>query len=82
MQIKPLEPKLLRFISAHGLIKKLTKQVKLLEENHRHPSLNTEKLEPRELGLYSFRIDRRYRAIFHVLTTGEIQIIDINDHYQ
>lgn len=82
MQIKPLKAKLVRYVSAHGLIKKLAKQTKLLEENYKHPSLNTEKLEPKALGLYSFRINRQYRAIFHVLTTGEIQIIDINDHYQ
>ncbi|MBI2330080.1 hypothetical protein HYU94_01705 [Candidatus Daviesbacteria bacterium] len=60
----------------------MAKQIKLLEENYKHPSLNTEKLEPKELGLYSFRIDHKYRAIFHILTTGEIEIIDINDHYQ
>lgn len=48
MQIKPLETKLVRFVSAHGLIKKLAKQIKLLEENYKHPSLNTEKLEPKD----------------------------------
>ncbi len=81
MQIKPLKARLAKFVRSHGLITKLNKQIKLLEENYKHPSLNTEKLEPKELGLYSFRIDRQYRAIFHVLPTGEIQIIDINNHY-
>lgn len=82
MLIKPLKTKLTKFIRTHGLINKMAKQIKLLEENYKHPSLNTEKLEPKELGLYSFRIDHKYRAIFHILTTGEIEIIDINDHYQ
>lgn len=82
MPIKPLKSKLVRFVKTHGLIRKFAKQAKMMEENYKHPSLNTEKLEPKEFGLYSFRIDRRYRAIFHVLPTGEIQIVDINDHYQ
>lgn len=73
MQTKPLEPKLVKFATRHTLTKKLAKQIKLLEENPKHPSLNTEKLEPKELSLYSFRIDRKYRAIFHILPTGEAQ---------
>lgn len=82
MQVKPLETKLVKFATRHKLTKKLAKQIKLLEENPKHPSLNTEKLEPKELGFYSFRIDRKYRAIFHILPAGEAQIVDINDHYQ
>lgn len=82
MQIKPLKPKLLKYVKSHSLVKKLTKQIKLFEENLNHPSLNTEKLKPKEFGLYSFRIDRKYRAIFHILKSGDVEIVDINDHYQ
>lgn len=82
MKVKPLKTKLIKFITAHNLTNKLAKQIKLLEENPKHPSLNTEKLTPKELGLYSFRIDRKYRVVFHILLSGEVEIIDINDHYQ
>ena len=80
MKIKPLRNDLVRYLRTHGLIKKFTKQVKIFSANPRHPSLHTEILEPKRLKIYSFRIDRKYRAIF-VIKNGEILIIDINDHY-
>lgn len=79
---KTLSPKLAIYLSKHGLTNKFNKQLKLFKENATHPSLHTEKLLPKNSGLYSFRIDHKYRAIFHILLTGETQIIDINDHYQ
>jgi len=82
MNIKPLKPKLLKYITKHGLTKKLSKQIQLFEKNPNHTSLNTEKLEPKNLKLYSFRVDRKYRAIFHMISSTEAEIIDINDHYQ
>lgn len=82
MQINPLSPRLVQFIVKRGLTDKFNKQLKLFKDNPNHPSLNTEKLAPKLAGLYSFRIDRKFRAIFHFLPSGEVQIIDINDHYQ
>lgn len=82
MQIKPLSHKLTSFLVKRGLTDKFNKQLTLFKDNPNHPSLNTEKLSPRLAGLYSFRIDRKYRAIFHFLPSGEAQIVDINDHYQ
>ena len=82
MQVKTLNPKLNKYLVRHNLIRKFQKQLNLFLENPAHPSLNTEKLKPKEAGLYSFRIDRKYRAIFHILLSGEAQIIDINDHYR
>lgn len=82
MKINPLKRKLQKYAISHNLTKKLAKQIRLFEENPSHPSLNTEKLEPREFNLFSFRIDRKYRAIFHIVTTGEAEIVDINDHYE
>ena len=81
MKIRPLKDKLQEYAISHSLQKKLVKQIQLFEQNPTHPSLNTEKLAPKEFGLYSFRIDRKYRAIFHILLSGEAEIIDINDHY-
>jgi len=54
----------------------------LFESNPKHPSLNTERLEPKSLKIYSFRIDRKYRVIFILTTPEEVEIIDINDQYQ
>ena len=82
MRVKNLSPKLVNYLTKHNLIRKFNKQLSLLEENPNHPSLNTEKLSPKTAGLYSFRIDRKYRAIYHMLLSGEAQIVDINDHYQ
>lgn len=62
---------------------KYEKQVALLSQNIRHPSLRTERLEPKAAGIYSFRIDKKYRAIFFFIPEEEaIKIIDANDHYQ
>ncbi len=82
MRVKTLSPKLADYLTKHNLAKKFNKQLNLFKANPNHPSLNTEKLVPKEAGLYSFRIDRKYRAIFHILLPDEAQIVDINDHYK
>ena len=82
MRVKPLRKDLERYARKRGLARKLSKQIELFCLNPRHPSLHTEILEPKALRLYSFRIDRKYRAIFVVLLPDEGEIIDINDHYQ
>ena len=82
MKVKPIRSKLIKYLEKRVLIGKFKKQINVLESNIQHPSLNTERLEPKELKLYSFRIDRKYRAIFAFTKYGEIEIIDINDHYK
>ena len=81
MQLQKLDKRFQKYLKSRNLEKKFEKQTVLLLKNFKHPSLNTELLEPKVLGLYSFRIDRKYRAIF-ALHREEITIIDINDHYQ
>lgn len=44
--------------------------------------MHTEILEPKELRIYSFRIDDRYRAIFVFVDSKTVEIIDINNHYE
>jgi len=44
--------------------KKAEKQEKLFRQNPFHPSLHTEKLEPKGRQVWTFRIDRKYRIIF------------------
>jgi len=82
MKVKSLRKDLQKYLIRHNLIKKFDKQLQLFKNNPKHPSLNTERLEPKNVKLYSLRIDRKYRVIFILLTPQEAEIIDINDHYR
>jgi plasmid maintenance system killer protein len=66
MKIKPIRKDLTEYLNSHNLLKKFQKASTLFEENMRHPSLNTELLEPHHYGIYSFRIDKKYRALFFI----------------
>ncbi len=82
MKIAPLHPEIEEYLDERALREKFEKQKRIFEENPRHPSLHTELLEPRKWRIYSFRIDQKYRAIFHIRKDGTIEIMEINDHYQ
>lgn len=82
MRVEPLRPKLRKYLTIRRLVRKFEKQISLFISNPKHPSLNTELLEPKEYKVYSFRIDRKYRVIFLFKTTETIEIVDINDHYK
>ncbi len=82
MKILPIHRDIIEYVRSRNLEKKFVKQVKFLENNVRHPSLEVELLEPRHLKFYSFRIDKQYRAVF-IFRGGEtIEIIDANNHYR
>ncbi len=81
MKIKKLREDLEKYLKKHQLEKKYQKAKRLFEENPFHPSLNTEILEPKHLKIYSFRIDKKYRAIF-IYTNNEVEIITITNHYK
>lgn len=81
MLIKPLNNKTERRLTKLNLTKKFEKQKELFEINPSHPGLNTEKLELKSVGLYSFRIDKKYRTIFRI-RNGRAEIIHITKHYQ
>ncbi len=81
MDIEPLNSRLQRYVVSHGLEKKLKKQLALLKQDVFNKGLNFEKLVPHPLGLYSFRLDRQYRAICVVEGNG-LEIVDINNHYR
>lgn len=80
MQIKPLRADLKKVLKKKQLEKKFLKQKSLFENDSKHPSLNVEKLKPKDLNIYSFRVDRKWRAIF-IIVGSEAEIIDINPHY-
>ena len=72
MKIKPLRKDLMKFLKVHNLEKKWKKVKILFEENIRHPSLHTELLEPHWRGIYSFRVDIKYRALYFIATGGTV----------
>ena len=78
----PLHPDLQAYLNRYRLVSKFAKQKKIFEQNHQHPSLHTELLEPKKMKIYSFRLDKKYRAIFIYIGRETIEIIDINSHYQ
>lgn len=83
IQILPFSKIVLKKIRAFGLSKKFKKQIYLFSQDHRHPSLHTEILLPKEYGIYSFRVDQKYRALF-IFRKDEnaVEIINITSHYQ
>lgn len=75
--------RVLKYIQKRGLTSKFQKQIQLLSTDFRHPSLHAERLEPKALGLYSFRVDQKFRGIFFfVPEENAIKIVDVNDHYE
>lgn len=82
MQIKPLRNELIEFIKKHNLAKKWIKAKLLFESNINYPSLNTELLEPRWRGVYSFRLDKKYRALFFIDAQGLVEVFQITKHYK
>ena len=82
MRVRKLNRHLEKYVIRKNLAQKFEKQVKYFIENPSHPSLNLEILEPITLSHYSFRIDKRYRAIFIFVSSNEIEIVDINPHYE
>ena len=81
MKIKPLKADIDKHLKKHQLGKKFQKAQELFEEDINHPSLKVEVLEPKHLKVFSFRLDRKYRAIF-VVKAGEIEIITVTNHYK
>ena len=82
MKILPLHHEIVDYLRQRGLERKFIKQKSLFEQNPSHPGLATELLEPRHLRIWSFRIDRKYRAIFIFKDKETVEIIDLNNHYQ
>ena len=81
MQIKPLRKDTEETIDKNNLRRKWNKVKKLFETNLRHPSLHTELLEPHWRGIYSFRLDKKYRALFFI-AEGQAEVFKITKHYK
>lgn len=59
---------------------KAIKQEKLFCQNPFHPSLNTEKLEPKNKQVWSVRIDKKYRIIFRFLKDNKVLFLTAGSH--
>jgi Txe/YoeB family toxin of Txe-Axe toxin-antitoxin module len=79
--INDLREDIKRYIERHGILKKWKKAKGLFEKDPSHPSLNTELLEPKHRLIYSFRIDKKHRAIFICLPGNKIEILAVTKHY-
>lgn len=62
------------------LQKKAEKQEKLFRENPFHPSLHTEKLNPKNRETWSFRVDKSYRIIFRFTDRKTAVFLTIGPH--
>ena len=80
--ISELRDDIKKYIKKRELSKKWEKARKLFENDPSHPSLNTELLEPKHRLIYSFRIDRKYRALFICLPENKIEITAVTKHYR
>ena len=80
MQIKRIRDDLIKYLKKHNLEKKYKKAKLLFEKDPFYPSLNTEILEPKDRLIYSFRLDKKYRAIFIYIDDGIIEIIAFSNH--
>jgi len=82
MTIKQLRDDLEKYLKRHNLEKKYEKAKNLFEQDPFYPSLNTELLEPKDRLVYSFRLDKKYRAIFIYVDGNTIEIVLFTNHYK
>ncbi len=60
--------------------RKIEKQRSVFEQNPFHPSLHTEKLEPKHRAYWSFRVDQNYRVIFRFIDASEVLLMTVGTH--
>ena len=63
-----------------SLQKKAEKQEKLFRHNPFHPSLNTEKIEPKWKAVWTFRIDKSYRIAFRFINGNKALFLTTGPH--
>lgn len=82
MRFLPLHAEVGKYIKQRNLEEKFEKQKRLFEQNPFHLSLKTELLEPKKMKVWSFRVDKKYRAIFIFRNKYTVEILDVNNHYK
>lgn len=81
MMLLLLRSDIREYLRARKLEKKWEKTRLLFERDMRHPSLAVELLEPHWRGIYSLRIDKKYRALFFIRGTNA-EVFSITNHYK
>ena len=81
MKIRQLRADTVKYLEDRALTAKWEKARRFFEVDMRRHSLKTELLEPRWRGIYSFRIDKKYRALFFI-TDGQAEVFAITNHYK
>ncbi len=83
MKLLPIGNEIIKYLQKHNLEKKFNKQLKLFKTNLKYPSLEVELLEPKSKKIYSFRVDRKYRAIFIFRDDlNLVEILMVSNHYK
>lgn len=82
IKIQSIREDISKYIKIHNIEKQFQKSLHLFKENPNHPSLNNELLEPKHRGIYSFRINKKYRAIYFYYEENKIEIIAVTNHYK
>jgi toxin HigB-1 len=62
------------------LQKKFIKQLDIFKQTPFHTSLHTEKLQPKQKQIWSFRIDQTYRVLFRYLDDGSVILLTVGHH--
>ena len=65
-----------------GVKNRFNKALELFKDNPFHPSLNTELLVPKSMGIWSFRVNRKVRVLFIFRNDRKaIELLNITVHY-
>lgn len=71
----------IRYLDLPEVIKKKAqKQEQLFRKDLFHPSLHTEKLEPRGKQMWSVRIDKKYRILFRFISNNRVLFLTVGTH--
>lgn len=83
LKVLPINPKIWKKAKQLGVEKKLKKSIKLLSENWHHPGLNVELLEPKKMEIWSFRVNKKTRALFIWREDRKrIEVLNLTVHYR
>lgn len=62
------------------LKKKAVKQINIFKEYPFYPSLNNEKIEPKDNGLWTIRIDQKYRILYKYDKNNIVVLLSCGSH--
>ena len=60
--------------------KKAIKQIDIFKKYPMYPSLNNEKIEPKDNGLWTIRIDQKYRILYKYNKNNSVVLLTCGSH--